>query len=613
VRVDAAVARVRETMTRSNLWRVALSSAATLFMGAGVAATLVWFATRPMPPRLARTTIATSGSMALTLQGVDRDVAITPDGSTVVYRGDNQLLVRPINRLEPAVLISGGAPEGPFVSPDGQWVGFFDGTGIRKVSITGGPPITIVAGRDSGGRGATWGADGTIIFGTATDATALQRVSEAGGTPAVLTTADFKRGDADHVWPEFLPGGKAVLFTIRNRHTGNDNASIAVLDLRTGVSTVLIRGGSDAHYVSTGHVVYGFAGTLRAVAFDLERLEIVGAPTPVLEGVLTTAQGAADVAIAADGSLVYVPGVATGGSQRTVAWVDRQGRSTPLANVPLDEYRDVRISPDGLSLAVATEADVWIYTFMRGVLSRLTTDPAQDRSPLWTPDGNRVVFTSTRAGSPQLFSRAADGTGNDTRLFARATDLVDLRANGFSANGRYLLFTEVPTNIQNAIGQFTIGGESDATMMIKNTFNNDFASVSAGGDWVAYQSTTSGRSEIYVERYPQLGHRQQISTEGGRLPLWSRDGRELFFSSPDGRHMVVMPIDTGTTPFGGRPRILFEYPMLLQSAGNRPYDIAPDGRFVMIRGETENLTGPAQNLVLVQNWFEQLKRLAPTK
>ena len=334
--------------------RVALFTTAALILGAAVAGTGVWLLTRSAPPSVVRTTITASGSTALTVSGVDRDVAITPDGSRVVYRGNNQLLVRALNQLQPTVLGGLGAPEGVFISPDGQWVGFFDGPAIKKVAITGGPPETVCAAGQGVPSGATWGPDGTIIFATNAPATGLQRVPAAGGEPTVLTKADRERGEGDHLWPEFLPGGQAVLFTIFPTTGGIDNAQVAVLDLRTGISKVLIRGGSHAHYVPTGHLVYGVSGTLRAVAFDLKRLEVVGTPALVLEGVVTTFLGATDVAVAANGSLVYVAGRAGGGGRQTVVSVDRQGRPSPLPGLPLDAYRTVRVSPDGTRLALAT-------------------------------------------------------------------------------------------------------------------------------------------------------------------------------------------------------------------------------------------------------------------
>ena len=395
-----------------------------------------------------------------------------------------------------------------FISPDGQWVGFFDGRSeLKKVAITSGLQVPIATVDGGGPRGATWGPDGTIIFATNLSATGLQRVSDAGGEPSVLTKPDRERGEGDHLWPEFLPGGEAVLFTITR--AGGIEHEVAVLDLRTGTSKVLIRGGSHAHYVATGHLVYNVAGTLHAVAFDLGRLEVVGTPAPVLEGVMTTLSGDADVAVAANGSLVYVPGVAAGVAARSVVSVDRQGRPSPLPGLPADSYRDVRVSPDGARLALATEADVWTYDVARATRSPLTTHPARDRSPLWTPDGQRIIFSSDRSGYPQLFWRRADGTGSDEPLLTRSKDLLNLRADGWSADGKQLLFIEVLSDIQQAIGHVAIDRPSDAKMLVTSAFGNGRAAVSPVGGWMAYESNVSGHAEIYIERYPELGNRQQ--------------------------------------------------------------------------------------------------------
>jgi serine/threonine-protein kinase len=379
--------------------RIALFSTAALMIGGAIAGAAVWWQMRPAPVSVVRTTLATSGATALALQGADRDIAITPDGSRIVYRGTNQLLVRALNQIEPDVLSGLGNPRGPFISPDGQWIGFVDGGLLKKVAITGGPPITLAPMDGGNPRGATWGSDGTIIFASGSLSTGLQRVPAAGGEPMVLTKPDRERGEGDHYWPELLPGGAAVLFTIIPASGDFENAQIAVLDLQTGLSKVLIRGGSDAHYLPTGHLVYGVAGTLRAVAFDLGRLEVVGTPAPVLERVVTTAQGAVNVAVATNGSLVYVAGAAEAAGLQTIVSVDRQGGASPLPGLPPDAYRNVRVSPDGGRLALATRADVWTYEFARATLSRLTTDPAPDTQPLWTPDSQRIVFVSTRAGT----------------------------------------------------------------------------------------------------------------------------------------------------------------------------------------------------------------------
>jgi serine/threonine-protein kinase len=525
--------------------------------------------------------------------------------------------VRALDQLEPAVLAgfdgpSGiGAPRGIFISPDGQWVGFFTGPAMQKVAIGGGPAVRITA-TDGQPRGATWRPDGTIVFATFAPGTGLQRVSDQGGEPTVLTRPDRERGERDHWWPEFLPGGDAVLFTITSGAGGIENTDIAVLDLRTGMSKVLIRGGSHAQYVATGHLIYGVRGSLSAVAFDVGRLAVTSTPAPVLEGVATTAIGAANAAVAANGSLVYVPGRAGAGGQRTVVSVDRQGRASPLAGLRVDSYRDVRVSPDGARLALATLTVVWTYDVLRGTMSLLTTGPGQNRSPLWTPDGQRIIFTSTRAGHPELFWRPADGTGRDEPLFERPNEFLDVLASGWSADGKQLLFSEGSSNGQHAISQMAIAPPSEGKVLLKGEFSASFPAVSPDGHWIAYMSNVSGRSEIYVERYPELGSRQPISTDGGQRPLWSHDGRELFFHSLDGRHVLAVPVKSrATTLEVGPPQVLFEAAMSIRGVGVRPYDVVPDGRFFILRDAESEDGGTSSNLVVVLNWLEELKRLGP--
>ncbi|MGH9254727.1 MAG: protein kinase domain-containing protein [Vicinamibacterales bacterium] len=612
VRLDPLGGPEATTHPRAIRRRIALASAVALALGALLAGAAVWWITRPAPPAVLRTTITTPGPTALALQGADRDIAITSDGLRVVYRGANQLLVRALNQLEPDRLGNLGAPRGPFISPDGQWVGFVDAGVLKKVAVTGGPPVTITKVDGAGPRGATWGSDGTIVYASAAPDTGLQRVSAAGGEPAVLTKADRERGEADHLWPEFLPGGEAILFTITPVGGGTDNMQVAVLDLRSGTSKVLIRGGSHTHYAPPGHLVYGVAGTLRAVAFDRGRLEVMGTPTPVLEGVVTTDTGAAQVAVAANGSLVYVQGRAgAAGQQNIIVSVDRQGRATPLPGLPLDSYRDVRVSPDGSRLALATATDVWTYHFARATLSRLTTNAAADTRPLWTPDGQRIVFSSARAGYPEIFWRPADGTGSDERLLTRAKELLDLRANSWSTDGKQLLFSELFSNFQCAIWQLAIERPSDVKVLVTSEFCNDHPVISPDGRWMAYQSTVSGRAEIYVERYPELGSRQQISTAGGQRPIWSRNGRELFFSDLGYQQILTVPVQSGTTLVAGRPQVLLDA-AAVGAPGGRPYDVTPDGRFLIIRsGAAEESSSAPAELVLIQNWQEELKRLVP--
>jgi serine/threonine-protein kinase len=590
------------------LWRGLVAPIASALVIGIVVGVSVWFVTRPAAPHVQRFTIAAPAELA---SSVERSLAITPDGTRVVYVGNNnrQLFVRPLDQLEPEPIATTAnrALRGIFISPDGQSVGFAQtGAVLMTVPITGGPATTVTQ-MDGASRGATWAPNGTIIFATVLRGTGLQRVAAAGGRPTLLTTPNREQGEGDHWWPELLPGGKGVLFTIVPANGVLENAQIALLDLERGTWRILIRGGSHAHYVASGHLVYGTGGTLRAVEFDADRMEVVGNSVAVVEDVVATAMGALDASVAANGSLVYIPGGA-GGGPLTVVMMDRQGHPSPVPGIPPGAYRDVRVSPGGAQIAVADQNDVWIYDFARTTFTPLTTDRARDYSPLWAADGRRIVFTSTRGGHPELWERAADGTGTEQRFFARAAGLVDLRANEWSADGSQLLFTEV-AGTSNTIAQIPVGTRSDPKVLV----NEDSPSaLSPDGRWVAYESAVSGQRQVFVDRYPELGQRQQISTDGGARPLWSRDGGELFFTSVDGGQMLAAAVPAGTALPPSMPRMLFEPAMLAPIRGNRPYDIAPDGRFVVIRSGQAEASGAAPSqIVLIQNWFEELKRLVP--
>jgi Tol biopolymer transport system component len=308
-----------------------------------------------------------------------------------------------------------------------------------------------------------------------------------------------------------------------------------------------------------------------AVPFDLGRLQVTGDPVPLVEGVMEKTSRAVNFDLASDGSLVYVSG--SGGGLRVV-WVDRDGQEAPMSGVPRNTYRDVRVSPDGARVAIATLDDVWTYDIERATLGRLTTDPANERSPLWSPDGARIVFTSDRGGFPELFWRPADGTGTAERLLARADTLIDLRAHDWSPDGFHLLFSEVTAQIGCHVGQVAVSDGSEVAGPDRNTFCDDYAAVSPDGRWVAYSSDLSGRAEIYVGRYPDLGGRQQVSSAGGNLPRWRADGSELFFGGLDARQMLHVSVQLGNAPGSalvvGRPEVLFEQAHLPVATGWRP-------------------------------------------
>jgi Tol biopolymer transport system component len=433
------------------LWRRTITAAAAVFLSGAIAFAIGWFAARRTvtPPRVWRFQITPPSSAALTINGIGRDVALTPDGSRLIYVGANgtTLFVRPIDQLEATPLVRGGALRDPFVSPDAQWVGFFDGPQtLKKVALNGGPAVLITQ-VDSFEQGATWSPDGTIIV--AVTETGLQRVSADGGVPAVLTRPDRTRGEANHRWPEILPGGHAVLYTATATTGGPDAASIAVLDLKSGRSTILLRGGSHAQYAATGHLMYAAAGALRAVAFDSTRMILLGMARPVVPQVLMTALGDAEATLAPDGTLVYVAAGEGNGVARTLVWVDRQGRETPIP-APARPYGFPQVCPNSPRIAVTSidqNTDIWLWDSGHATLTRVTSDPAIDTNPISMPDGRRVVFGSNRFGAFNLFTTAAEGTGALERLTKSSTSRFPLVSrpivrDSSSQNGRA---QQVPT------------------------------------------------------------------------------------------------------------------------------------------------------------------------
>ena len=600
------------------LWRrIAFATVAAALSGA-IVATIMWLATRPVAPRVSRLSIPFSPSTAPTVTGFERDLAITPDGSHVVYVGNSgtQLFVRALDALESRAVFT-GAPTAPFVSPDGQWVGFVDGTSeLKKVELTGGPAVMLTR-LDGPSRGATWGPDDSIIVAASNPATGLQRVAVAGGPITTLTWPDRAAGELDHLWPELLPGGRAVLFTIAALNGGLDAAQVVVLDLRSGKRTVLVRGGSHAHYVPSGHLVYAAAGTLRAVAFDLDRLETRGTPVPVIADIATTRFGSVDAAVATNGSLVYLSGGLTVlGTPRNLVWVDREGRETPIPAEPR-AYLYPRLSPDGKRIAVMAqdqEQDIWLWDLERTRLTQATFNPGFDSSPVWTPDGHRLIFSSDRAGARNLFWQPADGTG--------AAEIMSASPNtqgpvDVSSDGRVLIFTETFPDTSADVMQLTLDGTHRVTPLVRSRFVERNGVVSPDGRWLAYEANDSGRFEIHVRPFPDVNSGHWVaSTTGGTRPLWARNSRELFYVSLTGA-VMRLGVDPGPSWAATTPTVQVKEGYLMSAIFNvgRSYDISPDGqRFLMIKEVSDASQAAApRNLIVVLNWVEELKRLVPTK
>jgi len=528
-------------------------------------------------------------------------LAVSPDGTHVAYvsrRAETrQLYVRSMDSLEARPIPGAEDATDPFFSPDGQWLGFFDQGKLKKVSVKGGAPVTLC---DALGRGGSWGDNDTIIFAPLSRA-GLWQVSAAGATPKILTTPDPAKGETSHRFPEVLPGSKAVLFSIEGKT--REEMQIVVQSLETGQRRVLVQGVANAfvRYLPTGHLVYPQAGTLTAVPFDLARLELSGVPFPVVEGVWL-----GRFSVSSSGSLVYGPGHADGVEHRLV-WVDRKGTARPLA-APPRPYRDPRLSPDGRRVVVAVgdpDRDVWVYDIARDTLTRLTFE-ARNFWPLWTPDGKRVTFSSNRLGPWALFWKPADGSVGEELLLAKEYNQI---GESWSPDGQMLAFHETHPTTAMDIWVLPLQGERKPRPFLRTPFIEGAAAFSPDGRWLAYSSNESGRFEVYVKPVRGAGGPWQISTEGGREPVWARNGRELFFLNAD--KMMAVDIRTEPTFAPGKPRLLFEGQYVEASGRFRArYDVAPDSqRFLMVK-QSEQTAAPTQ-LNVVLNWFEELKGRVP--
>ena len=600
------------------LWRRVITPVAAALLAATVAGTGVWFTTRagtPVAARLSRWQITPSGDAALTIRDSERHLAITPDGSHLIYVGNRgtELFVRALDALEPVSVFT-RFPIAPFVSPDSQWIGFSDEGMLKKVPVNGGPPVPITKMDASTSRGASWGRNDTIIFATTNGATGLQQVATGGGPTTVLTRPDVAQGEGDHVWPEWLPGEEAVLFTITAATGNHEAAQVAVLDLKTRSRKVLLRGGSHAHYLPSGHLVYATAGTLRAVPFDLARLETRGPPVAAVRDVLTTAGGDLDAVVAADGTLAYVPGGVATGEARTLVWVDRQGRETPIP-LPPRNYSQPRLSPDGKRIAVFTvdqDLDLWLSDIDRPTLTRLTSGAGVDFSPVWTRDGRALIFSSQRASAGNIFRQPANGSGAVERL--SESPLLQ-NPTAITPDGRSLIFTEIAEATRDDVMQMALDGSRAVTPVLRTSFAERNGIVSPDGRWLAYEANDSGPFEIFVRPYPDVNSGlAKVSVAGGVRPLWAPSGRELFFVSPSGAVMRVGVLP-GPSWAATAPALLVK-DGYYTSPGNpgRTYDISPDGqRLLLIKGPGAGGTAAPASLVVVQHWLEELKRLVATK
>jgi serine/threonine-protein kinase len=550
--------------------------------------------------------------------GPGTSAVLSPDGRLLVFVGVNAagarlLYVRRLDQTLASPLPGTENASNPFLSPDSRWIGFFADNKLKKVAVEGGPTVTLSDAVDN--RGASWSQDGTILFALAGEAT-LRRISAGGGAVTELPVSGEAAAAVDARWPQILPGGRAVLFT--SGVSGNyDAASLVVQRLPDGPRKVVHRGGYHGRYLRSGHLLYVREGALFAAPFDLERLEVVGAATPVIEGVTSNpGAGGAQFAASDSGALVFLPG----GSQvppMPIAWLGKDGGTRPLRQVAA-VYFVIGFSPDGKRLAMdirdGDEADVWVYEWARDAMYRLTTNPGQDVSPVWSPGGRWIAFASTRGDqrTPNLYCQRADGSGDALRLTESATPQFP---SSWHPSGRFLAFTDSSGRTHISILELS-GDEASGWKPVNAGTLHDSPSIqsnpafSPDGRWLAYSSSETGNFEIYVRPFAGNGGRVRISTSGGQHPMWSRTRSELFYrSSADNAIMVASYRVEGDTFRVEKPGP-WSATAVEPRGPFRNFDLHPDGdRFAVMIAPAEERK--RDHVTLVLDFADELRRLAP--
>jgi serine/threonine-protein kinase len=531
-------------------------------------------------------------------------LAISPDGSLLAYAAERQgaagLFLRRLDATASTLLPGTEDASHPFFSPDGRWIGFSASRKLKKVSIGGGAPVTICEAVNL--RGASWASDDTIVFTPATRE-GLFRVAAAGGVPQRLTSPDSENRDYDHRWPQVLPDG-GILYSKWAPWQGSDARKIWTADPAAREGKPLADQVEFGRILHNRMLAFVRSGALFVAPFDPETRSLAGPARPLPDSVyVTTNTGAAHFDVSRTGTLAYVPGGPP--TDRTLVWRELDGPETPLG-APKRAYLGADLSPDGSRVVVAIEAtsrDLWLYDISRRTLTRLTFE-GDNAFPIWSPDGRQIAFASReKDGAYNLLRLAADGSQPPERLSRSASTQIPV---AFAPDGRFLVFGQARGASQADIYLLPLTGERTPRPLFDSPFDERWGRVSPDGGRIAYVSDESGIDQVYVQSFPNRGGKVQVSTDGGRDPIWSPDGRTLIYTNGD--RWLSAGIGPGPAPETSSPRLLFEARYERPPGPLPNYDLSPDGRRILtIKGAAP--PDAISQIVVVQNWFDELRRL----
>ena len=573
-----------------------------------------WYrATRPPPLKSLVRLDVDLGAEASLSSPAGPDAIISPDGTRLVYASQGRLFTRRLDQPKATELASTGGAFAPFFSPDGRWVAFFASGKLKKIAVEGGAPIAL-CDYSNPPRGGSWGEDGTII--AASNNGPLSRIPSSGGALTLVT--ELPQGEATERWPQILPGGKAVLFTSHTSSAGFDGANIEVITLANHRRKTLQRGGTFGRYLhasnGNGYLVYINKGTLFAVPFDPEKLEVRGTPSPVLEEVAYSATfGFAQFDFSRNGTVVYRSGGASQADLVTVQWLDAAGQAQPLLAKP-GAYERPRLSPDGQRLAFGDGSDIWVYEAQRDILTRLTFGGANYLVPVWSPDGRYILFS----GAEGIWWVRSDAAGKPQLLIRGKNPLYPF---SFTPDGKRLAYNEV--NPTTAYDVLTAPIEKDGAglragkpeIFLQTSADERNAVFSPDGRWLAYTSNESGKYEVYVSAFPDKGGKWQISNSGGAYPVWSRNGQELYFRSDDNLIMVATYAVKADSFVPDKPRVWSERRLAdFGTIGFNNYDLAPDGKRIaaLMPVESPEAQQTQSHVIFLMNFLDELQRKVST-